>query len=95
MTPLNELEVIQDGLTSPFWEWLSQHIRHEWGASGIQYQMAVRKAAESPNAVVELQKVLHTSDAMAALLMAPKDRLNQLKGAALKELKQKRSRGGV
>lgn len=95
MSALNELEAIQDGLTSPFWQWLSTYIRYEWGPSGVTYQMAVKKAASDANAVVELQKVLHTSEAMLALLDAPLSRVNALKGLALKELQETRSRGGV
>lgn len=95
MSALNELEAISDGLTSPFWQWFCRYVQGEWGPSGLAYQQAVKKAASDANAVVELQKVLHTSEAMLALLQAPKNRLDALKMAALNELKETRARGGA
>ncbi len=95
MSALNELEIIQDGLSSPFWAWFSRYITQEWGPSGLAYQQAVEVAATKPDGMIELQKVLHTSRAMRALLEYPQSRANQLKGQGLKELVEIRSRGGV
>lgn len=95
MNAVDELDVIQDGLTSPFWAWLHRYITQEWGPSGLTYQQAVRAAAASPTAVVELQKVLHTADAMLGLLNYPQSRANTLKGQAMRELAETRARGGV
>lgn len=95
MSALNELEAISDLLTSPGWQWFCRYVHGEWGPSGLAYQQSVKAAAKDQNAVVELQKVLHTSEAMIALLLAPKSRLDALKQAALNELKEQRSRGGA
>lgn len=95
MSALNELEAWQDGLTSPFWTVFSRYITQEWGPSGLAYQQAVESAATKPDGMIELQKVLHTSRAMRALLEYPASRVNQLKSQGLKELVEIRSRGGA
>lgn len=79
MTDHPTLETLADGLTSPFWEWFSAHVTREWGPSGLRYQQVVRDASQSPNAVVELQKVLATQDAIYALMKHPSEVLSKLR----------------
>ncbi len=74
-----ELETLNDGLVSPFWAWFTERATKEWGPSGLRYQQAVRDASQSPNAVIELQKVLHTQEAILSLVSAPAERLNALR----------------
>ena len=73
------LEHLADGIHSPFWEWFGQHVTREWGPSGLRYQQAVRNASQSADAVVELQKVLHTQEAILALVRHPAEELNRLR----------------
>lgn len=75
MSDGNDLETLTDGLSSPFWAWFSAHVTKEWGPSGLRYQQAVRDAAKSAEAVLELQKVLHTQEAILLLMQAPRERL--------------------
>ena len=74
-----ELESLNDGLASPFWQWFKDRATKEWGPSGLRYQQAVLDASQSQNAVVELQKVIHTQQAIWTLIKAPEDRLQQLR----------------
>ena len=74
-----ELEELEAGLSSEFWKLLSRQMQREWGPGGVRYQQAVEQAAESPNAVTELQKLLHTSKEVARFLQWPHDRVSQLK----------------
>lgn len=78
MTPIS-FEHLTDGLSSPFWEWFSEHVTREWGPSGLLYQRAVRDAAQSPNAVIELQKVLYAQEAIHALMQHPANELKRHK----------------
>lgn len=73
------LEQLSDGLSSPFWEWFGLHVTREWGPAGLRYQQAVRTASMDANAVVELQKVLHTQEAILALMRFPAEELNRLR----------------
>lgn len=81
------LEHLADGLSSPFWEWFGQHVTREWGPSGLRYQQAVRDAAKDPHAVIELQKVLHTQEAILALMKHPAEILGRLREQKKVELR--------
>lgn len=80
------LEHLADGLSSPFWEWFSAHVTREWGPSGLRYQQVVRAASENPQAVIELQKVLATQDAIYALMKHPADLLARMREQKKAEL---------
>lgn len=75
----NDLENLSDLLNSEGWRWFSEHVTKEWGPAGLRYQQAVRDAAKDANAVVELQKVLHTQEQVIVLMKAPRERLEHLK----------------
>lgn len=75
----NELETLIDGIEGPFWALFSAHVTAEWGPSGLRYQQAVREAAASADAVVALQKVLHTQEAILHIMRWPADRASALK----------------
>lgn len=98
MTPI-ELDDLMAGLTSPFWAWFQQYVTHEWGPAGLRYQQAVRSAAESPNAVIELQKVLYAQEQLLSLMRHPSEKLNLMRQQVLKASPRvaevMASRGGV
>ena len=75
----NELEALDDGLTSEFWRLFGDHVTREWGPAGLRYQQAVRDAAKSAEAVVELQKVLYAQEQLIALMQWPRDRQTALR----------------
>lgn len=81
MTDDKELESLSDLLHGQGWAWFSEHVTREWGPAGLRYQQAVRDAAQSPSAIVELQKVLHTQEQVLLLMKAPRERLDRLKQA--------------
>lgn len=81
-----ELESLVDGLNSPFWQWFTSHVTKEWGPSGLRYQQAVRDAAKDSNAVIELQKVLATQEAVLCLMKAPRERLDALQDKHKRDL---------
>lgn len=74
-----ELENLKDGIESTFWDTFCKHVTDEWGPSGLRYQQAVREAAQSADAVIGLQKVLHTQEAILSLMRWPADRISTLK----------------
>src|SRR5688500_11546080 len=74
----NELETLTDLVHSDGWRIFGEPAQREWRPSGLRFQQAVKAAAESQSAVVELQKVIHTQEAIWALLNMPKQRLEQL-----------------
>lgn len=80
MSDAPDLETLTDFLSSPGWTWFSEHVTREWGPAGMRYQQAVQNAARSPEAVVELQKVLATQEAVLHLMKAPAERLTMLRG---------------
>lgn len=86
MADNNELETLTDLLHGAGWEWFGSHVAKEWGPSGLRYQQAVRDAAQSKEAVVELQKVLYAQEQILALLTAPRARVESLKDARKREL---------
>lgn len=75
----NEIEHLTDGLNSEFWRHFSENVQREWGPAGLRYQQAVQKAAQSAEAVVELQKVLSAQEAILNLMRWPAERLERLK----------------
>ena len=81
------LETLSDGLSSPFWAWFSDYVTREWGPAGLRYQQAVREASQSPQAVVELQKVLHAQEAIYALMRHPAEKLNSLRDQKRSEIR--------
>ena len=78
----NEREALEEGLSSAFWTLFATHVTREWGPAGILYQQAVRDAAQSQHAVIDLQKVLYAQEQVHALMQWPIDRLKQLKAQA-------------
>ena len=86
MTEQPTLETLNDGLSSPFWTWFQEYVTREWGPSGLRYQQAVREASKDPNAVVELQKVLHAQEAVYALMKHPSEKLQMLRNKHRAEL---------
>jgi hypothetical protein len=74
-----EREALEEGLVTEFWKLFAEHVTREWGPAGLRYQSAVIAASQSANAVVELQKVLHTQEQIALLLRWPAERMNALK----------------
>lgn len=88
------LEILSDGLTSTFWEWFGQHVTREWGPSGMRYQQAVRDASKDPNAVIELQKVLHTQEAILSLMRHPSEVVQKMRAQKRAELLPTASRRG-
>ena len=81
-TTVTDLEALADGLASPFWTLFAEHVTREWGPAGLRYQQAVRNAAKDPQAVIELQKVLHTQEQLLLLMQWPHDRLTTLRDKA-------------
>jgi hypothetical protein len=73
-----EREALDEGLQTEFWKLFSEHVVREWGPAGLRYQQAVKAAAENVNAVVELQKILHTQEQIALLMRWPVERLRQM-----------------
>lgn len=94
LTP-SEREEIEAGIASGFWALLSKHVTQEWGPSGLRYQQAVRDAAVHPNAIVELQKVLATQEAVLTLMRWPAERLQQLTKATPNPDGYQSRRGGL
>lgn len=89
-----DLETLSDFIASPGWTWFSEHVTREWGPSGLRYQQAVRDAAKDANAVVELQKVLHTQEAVLSLMRYPIEKAQTERARKLAELQAKVG-GGV
>lgn len=87
MTEQPTLETLSDGLSSPFWAWFSDYVTREWGPAGLRYQQAVREASKDPNAVIELQKVLHTQEQIYMLMKHPAERLSAARQAHKTELR--------
>lgn len=75
----HEREALEEGLGTEFWRLFSDYVTREWGPAGLRYQQAVREAAQSANAVIELQKVLAQQDAILHVMRWPAERLGQLK----------------
>lgn len=75
----DDLEVLQDGLNSPFFELFCKQAQREWGPSGLRFQQAVRAAAQSQEAVIELQKVIAQQEAVLALIQWPAEQVGMLK----------------
>lgn len=92
-----DLEALRDGLSSHFWKLVTAHGSREWGPAGLRYQQAVKDAAESPNAVIELQKVLAAQSAVLNLLSWPVEQFTaakqQLKEAAQSSIGSRRGPG--
>lgn len=94
LTP-SEREELDAGIASGFWAIFSKHVTEEWGPSGLRYQQAVRNAAASHEAVVELQKVIATQEAVLTLMRWPAERLAQLTRNAPKPDGYQSRRGGL
>lgn len=82
MADSSELDALQDGLASPFWQWFTSHMQKEWGAAGDRYQQAVMNAAamKDENAVHTLRMVIFARQEIERLFQAPQERLRQLRG---------------
>jgi hypothetical protein len=86
MTDQPTLEQLSDWLSSPTTEWFFTYAQREWGPSGLRYQQAVRAAAESANAVIELQKVLYAQESVLALVKYPAEELRKKRDHIKREL---------
>lgn len=91
----HERETLDDGLRGEFWTLFCAHVTQEWGPAGLCYQQAVQNAAKDANAVIELQKVLHTQNAILGLMNWPAHRLSQLKSSAQPGAPSASRRGGL
>lgn len=80
------LEQLSDWLSSPTTEWFFTYAQREWGPSGLRYQQAVRNAAESASAVVELQKVLYAQENILALVTYPSEQLKHQREYAKRQV---------
>lgn len=74
-----DLEALTDLIGSHGFELFGAHVAREWGPSGMRFQQAVKDASQSQDAVLDLQKVIHTQEAIWALMSWPKERIEQLR----------------
>lgn len=75
----HEREALEEGISTEFWKLFGEHVTYEWGPAGIRYQQAVRAAAESQTAVVELQKILYAQEQIRLLMLWAAERVSHLK----------------
>lgn len=79
-----ELDELESGLTSGFWQRLCAHAEREWGPAGQTYLLAVQRAVTGPvgteaEAVQKLKVVAAQQDAITRLLQWPVERVAALK----------------
>lgn len=84
MNDVTELDELQSGLTSGFWQRFRKHAEQEWGTAGETYQAAIRNAVQGPagneaEAVQRLKAVAMTQAAVIRLLGWPDERVAQIK----------------
>ena len=75
----DDLETLTDLVSSEGWRLFGEHAQREWGPSGLRFQQAVKAASESQTAVVDLQKVIHTQEAIWVLLTWPSAQVSALR----------------
>lgn len=78
-----ELEELENGLTSGFWERFCKHVEQEWGTSGATYQNAIRSAVAGPvgseaEGMQRLKAVMFAQAAVQQLLAWPRERVHAL-----------------
>ncbi len=74
-----ELDELESGLTSGFWQRVSQHVEREWGPAGERYQQAIAQAIASgkdaDDAVHALRMMVFAQKEIARLLKWPEERV--------------------
>ncbi len=83
MTDPTEQDELESGLTSGFWKRFTSHAEREWGASGLTYQEAIKRAVQGPvgseaEAVQRLKVVAAQQAAIQCLLQWPRERVAHL-----------------
>lgn len=93
-----ELDELESGLTSGFWQRLLAHADQEWGPAGRTYQSAIDKAltmADPSVSVARLREIRFAQAAVQALLAWPQERMNQLRTTHRSEPAGPNRRGGL
>ena len=83
---VTELEELENGITSGFWERFQKHIESEWGVAGETYQSALRGAVSGTvgteaEAVHRLKNIMFAQNAIQKLIRWPQERVNALRRA--------------
>ena len=81
-------EILEHGLSSPFWRWFVEHVEQEWGPRGKRYQSEMDKAldlADNDAAASQARQVRSGQKVILALLRAPEVELKRLTAAASAE----------
>lgn len=84
MSDPTELDELESGLTSGFWQRVKAHAEHEWGPTGETYLDAIKRAAQGPSgseadAVHRLKVVLAIQDAMTRFVKWPEERIAMIR----------------
>lgn len=84
VTDPTELDELESGLTSGFWQRFTAHVNEEWGPAGQTYQEAVKRAISGgvgteAEAIHRLKNVAYAQAAILALLKWPHERVTSIK----------------
>lgn len=84
MTDHAEQDELESGLTSGFWQRVTNHVQREWGVAGERYQQAIKQAISGPSggeadAVHRLKMITFAQTEIARVLQWPSERVAQLK----------------
>lgn len=79
-----ELDELESGLTSGFWQRFKAHAEHEWGIAGPTYQAALMRAVQGglgteAETVARLKVITAQQAAIQALLQWPQERVSDIK----------------
>lgn len=75
-------EILETGVSSPFWQWFCARVHEEWGAQGKRFLPELERAAnlsDNDAAASQMRQILSGQKAILSLLRAPHDELRKLK----------------